>query len=48
MIKKSYKTKRLLLIQPNMDMATEIANFYMRNKKFLEITTLFVPNLFIT
>ena len=34
MIKKSYKTKRLLLIQPNMDMATEIANFYMRNKKF--------------
>ena len=46
MIKKSYKTKRLLLIQPNMDMATEIANFYIKN--FLEITTLFVPNLFIT
>ena len=36
MIKKSYKTKRLLLIQPNMDMTPEIVNFYLRNKNFFK------------
>ena len=46
MIKKSYKTKRLLLIQPNMDMATEIANFYMRNKKFFRDYDPFRPESF--
>ena len=36
MIKKSYKTKRLLLIQPNIDMTPEIVNFYLRNKNFFK------------
>ena len=34
MLKKTYKTNRLFLVQPNINMAEEIVNFYSRNKDF--------------
>ena len=34
MIKKSYKTNRLFLVQPNVNIASDIVDFYGRNKEF--------------
>ena len=34
MIKKTYKTSRLFLVQPNINMACEIVDFYSRNRNF--------------
>lgn len=36
MLKKTYKTNRLFLVQPNVNMASEIVDFYSRNKEFFE------------
>lgn len=36
MLKKTYKTNRLFLVQPNSSMAEEIVDFYMRNKDFFK------------
>ncbi len=36
MLKKIYKTNRLFLVQPNVNMASEIVDFYSRNKDFFK------------
>ena len=36
MIKKTYKTNRLFLVQPNVNMASEIVDFYSRNRDFFK------------
>lgn len=36
MLKESYKTDRLFLVQPNINMAGEIVDFYARNKDFFK------------
>ena len=36
MVKKTYKTNRLFLVQPNVNMASEIVDFYRRNRDFFK------------
>lgn len=36
MLKKTYKTDRLFLVQPNINIASEITDFYFRNKDFFK------------
>lgn len=36
MLKKTYKTSRLFLVQPNTSMASDIVDFYSRNKEFFK------------
>ncbi|WIH82128.1 GNAT family N-acetyltransferase [Brachyspira pilosicoli] len=46
MIKKSYNTNRLLLVQPNLEMANSIFDFYYRNKDFFKEFDPYRPDIF--
>ena len=47
MIKKTYNTSRLLLVQPNLEMANSILDFYHRNKDFFRDFDPYRPDIFI-
>ena len=46
MIKKSYNTSRLLLVQPNLEMANAVLDFYYRNKDFFRDFDPYRPEIF--
>ena len=46
MIKKTYKTNRLFLVQPNVNMASEIVDFYSRNRDFFKDFDPQIPDVF--
>ncbi|WP_295162620.1 GNAT family N-acetyltransferase [uncultured Brachyspira sp.] len=46
MLKKTYKTDRLFLVQPNINIASEITDFYFRNKDFFKDFDPLRPDIF--
>ena len=46
MLKETYKTNRLFLVQPNVNMASQIVDFYSRNRDFFEVFDPLRPEVF--